>query len=198
MLYNCGEKLSRGTACLSRSLLKNTTENFITTPTTSTSTIYQTTANLNMRNSASTNGTILLTIPSGKEITYISKSGTWYQVKYGTKTGWVSSSYVKTITQKTTTPTAKPVTPTPVAPTPAPSTTPSTSTSTKTIYQTTANLNMRNSASTKGTILLTIPSGKEITYISKSGTWYQVKYGTKTGWVSSSYVKRIIKNKRNK
>ncbi|MGM9931482.1 SH3 domain-containing protein [Pradoshia sp.] len=58
-------------------------------------------------------------------------------------------------------------------------------------YKTTANLNLRTSASTKGKIILTIPKGKTVQYISKSGTWYKVKYKTKTGYASSKYLTKV-------
>ena len=61
----------------------------------------------------------------------------------------------------------------------------------ETYYKTTANLNMRKSANTKAAKILTIPKGKQVTYISKSGSWFKVKYGTKTGYVSSSYLKKV-------
>ena len=48
----------------------------------------------------------------------------------------------------------------------------------ETYYKTTANLNLRKSASKTASILTTIPKGKQVTYISKSGSWLKVKYGT--------------------
>ncbi|MCT4784155.1 MULTISPECIES: N-acetylmuramoyl-L-alanine amidase [Exiguobacterium] len=126
---------------------------------------YTTTANLNLRKSASTSGTILLTIPSGRSVTYLGTYGSWYKVSYGGQTGYVSSQYVKVSTSSTTT-----------------------STSTKT-YTTTVNLNLRKSASTTGTILLTIPSGRNVTYLGTYGSWYKVSYGRQTGYISSQYVK---------
>ncbi|WP_139892158.1 SH3 domain-containing protein [Bacillus sp. D386] len=126
---------------------------------------YKTTANLNMRKTASIKGQIIITIPKGKQVTYISKNGSWYKVKYGSKTGYVNSNYLKIVPS---------------------STAPATSTS---VYTTTANLNLRKTASTRSVILTTIPKGKTVSYLSKSGSWYKVKYGTKTGYVSSSYIK---------
>ncbi|WP_215146233.1 SH3 domain-containing protein [Exiguobacterium qingdaonense] len=55
-------------------------------------------------------------------------------------------------------------------------------------YTTTANLNLRLSAATWSPILLTIPSGSSVTYVSTYGSWYKVSYGGKTGYVSSQYV----------
>ncbi|WP_214745927.1 SH3 domain-containing protein [Exiguobacterium sp. s189] len=146
----------------------------------STKKVYTTTVNLNMRTKASTSGSRILTIPKGKEIQYLSKSGSWYRVKYGSKTGYVSSQYVKTTTKvvkEDSTSTTKPPT------------TSNSSNKTTTKYTTTVNLNMRTKASTSGSRILTIPKGKEVQYISKSGSWYRVKYGSKTGYVSSKYIK---------
>lgn len=56
-------------------------------------------------------------------------------------------------------------------------------------YTTTNALNLRATNSNLGKILATIPKNKAVTYISKSGSWYKVKYNGKTGWVSSKYIK---------
>lgn len=58
-------------------------------------------------------------------------------------------------------------------------------------YKTKANLNLRTTNSTKGKIILTIPKGKTVQYISKAGTWYKVKYKTKTGYASSKYLVKV-------
>ncbi|RKO61751.1 polysaccharide deacetylase family protein [Caldibacillus debilis] len=62
-------------------------------------------------------------------------------------------------------------------------------------YQTTANLNMRTGPSTRYRIITTIPKGKVVTYVSKSGSWYKVKYGSKTGYSSSKYLKKVTASK---
>lgn len=139
---------------------------------------YKTKTNLNLRSGASTKYKTLVTIPKNKEVTYVSKSGSWYKVKYGSKTGYVSSSYLTKVTTKVTT----------KAPSPKVS---KTATPVKT-YTVTANLNLRKGASTKYSTLLSIPKGKAVTYISKSGSWSKVKYGSKTGYVSSKYLKAVV------
>ncbi|WP_153017668.1 SH3 domain-containing protein, partial [Caldibacillus debilis] len=68
---------------------------------------------------------------------------------------------------------------------------------TKTVYQTTANLNMRTGPGTKYKVIFTVPKGKTVSATEKSGSWLKVSYTytskgksyTKTGWVSSSYLK---------
>lgn len=145
--------------------------------------VYATTVNLNLRSTASTKGKVLVTIPKNKEVQYIAKSGNWIKVKYGSKTGFVSASYIK-VTNKTVSPAPiKPAAPKPPAPKPPAAT----SAQTK-VYKTNENLNLRSTASTKGKVLVTIPKNKEVQYISKSGNWYKVKYGSKTGFVSATYI----------
>ncbi|PQD96216.1 hypothetical protein CYL18_06360 [Pradoshia eiseniae] len=172
-------KYGSKTGYVSSSYLKKvqaaTTATASKTSTATVKTVYKTTANLNLRSKASTSGKVLITIPKGKEVTYISRSGSWYKVKYGSKTGYVSSSYLKKGGAATTTTVSK------------------TETTTKTVYTTTSNLNLRSKASTSGKVLITIPKGKEVAYISKSGSWFKVKYGSKTGYVSSKYIKKTTK-----
>lgn len=138
----------------------------------STTNTYTTTAALNMRSGASTKHKVILTIPKGKAVTYISKSSTWYKVKYNGKTGYVSSKYIKISQNSNANTNIK-------------------STNKIITYRTTADLNMRSGASTKHKKILTIPKGKSVSYISKSGSWYKVKYEGKTGYVSSKYLKDI-------
>lgn len=55
-------------------------------------------------------------------------------------------------------------------------------------YKTTDNLNLRTGGSVKYKRILTIPRGKHVQYVSRKGSWYKVKYASKTGYVSSSYL----------
>ena len=174
-------KYNGKTGWVSSKYIKTVKSSKTATSTSTTKTTYTTTGNLNLRATNSTKGKVLLTVPKGKAVTYISKSGSWYKVKYNGKTGWVSSSYIKKVTSSTNTKkasTTKTTTPAKAA-----------ATTKKTTYTTTANLNLRATNSSKGKVLLTIPKGKTVTYISKSGSWYKVTYNGKTGWVSSNYVK---------
>lgn len=57
-------------------------------------------------------------------------------------------------------------------------------------YETTAMLNMRTGASVKYGVIAVIPKGQTVEYASKNGSWFKVKYGTKTGWVNSAYLKK--------
>ena len=61
--------------------------------------------------------------------------------------------------------------------------------SAKVTYKTTDNLNLRTGASVNHKRILTIPKGQTVVYLGKQGSWYKVKYGNKTGFASSKYLK---------
>lgn len=151
-----------------------------TAPATTVQNTYTTTANLNMRTGAGTKYRRITTIPKGTKLTVKNYSGGWYQVTYGGRTGYVIDDYVKVT--KTSLPATNPVTPAPQPTTPPVSTSGS-------VYTVTGNLNMRSSDSVSGSVLMVIPKGAVVEYISTAPTgWYQVKYNGKTGFVSHKYV----------
>ena len=53
---------------------------------------------------------------------------------------------------------------------------------------TAANLNMRSTASTSGTIVAVLSSGTYVEVTAVSGKWGFITYGTKTGWISLAYA----------
>lgn len=70
----------------------------------------------------------------------------------------------------------------------------SSSSSGATYYRTTANVNMRMSASGSSQILQTIPANSKVTYMgSRSGNWIQVFYNLKTGWCHADYLVKMPK-----
>ncbi|MCQ2445875.1 MAG: SH3 domain-containing protein [Clostridia bacterium] len=145
------------------------------TPPNPSSGTYKTTSALRLRETPSTSGTKLATIPEGTRITITEIKDGWGKTTYSGKTGWVSMDYVKKVDDPT-----EPDEPDPPAP-PAP---------TGTVYITTANLNLRDSASTSGAKLTTIPQGTKITITETKNGWGKTTYSGKTGWVSMDYVKK--------
>ncbi|MED2737453.1 SH3 domain-containing protein [Bacillus toyonensis] len=132
---------------------------------------------LNLRSSI--NGPVVATMPNGAKVEVISKSNGWTQVKYGTKTGWASSEFLKEEAGSTTGGnngntggTGGTVTP-PKTPTYA--------------TVTASALNLRSSVN--GPVVATMPNGTKVEVISKSNGWTQVKFGGKTGWASSEFLK---------
>ncbi|TWT28440.1 SH3 domain-containing protein [Planomicrobium sp. CPCC 101110] len=54
---------------------------------------------------------------------------------------------------------------------------------------------MRSGASVSTRILTVLPKGTIVSYINKTGTWYKVKAGKHTGFVSSAYLKKFSSGK---
>lgn len=76
---------------------------YITTVSTTVKTVKTSSGNLNVRSSASTSGTILTTLKSGTKVPVISTSNGWSKILYnGTKTGYVSNSYLASTTASDT------------------------------------------------------------------------------------------------
>lgn len=63
------------------------------------------------------------------------------------------------------------------------------STPTVTTYTATTNVNMRSGASPSYGIVTVVPKSAKVQFVKKSGSWMNVKYGTKSGWVYGSYLK---------
>ena len=125
-----------------------------------------TSANVNFRKSASTSSSIIATIPKNTTVEVVGKSTSgWYKVKYKGNTGYVSKDYVKLNGSNS-----------------------NTSSSNKGV--TSANLNLRKSASTSSSIITTIPKNTTVEIVSKlSSGWYKVKYKSYTGYAVGSYMK---------
>lgn len=124
--------------------------------------ILYTSANVNMRTTASVNGTKICTIPKNSKLSILSynSSKTWAQVKYNSKIGWVSATY---LTSKTT--------------------------QDYTWGNTIARLNLRNLPSLDGSKLVTIPSGASVKIYKETNGWLKVSYNNTIGYCSAQYVK---------
>ncbi|MGJ9404135.1 SH3 domain-containing protein [Arthrobacter sp. KK5.5] len=128
---------------------------------------YTTAVNLYLRQ-APVSGTVLTTMTSGSAVSatgVVSPDSKWYQVKFGTRTGWVMASYLK---PKATAPVTVKAT-------------------TKT---TTANVNLRTGASTADAVVVLLKKDQIVTLTGQqSGIWAQVRVGTQTGWVHTDYLR---------
>lgn len=129
--------------------------------------IYKTTSNLNMRTDAGTSNRILLTIPKGKQITYIASKGSWYQVTYGGKNGYVSSEFVRKEagTAATSGGTA----------------------SAENMVKTTSALNIRSGPGVGYKRIGSIPAQTAAVYHSQKNGWFEITYGGRRGYVSGKY-----------
>ncbi len=101
----------------------------------------------------------------------------WAKVKYGSKTAYISSAYVKKVTTAVKAPPVKaPTAKAPVA---------------KTVkYFATVNVNVREKANASSKRVGLLGVGKSVQVESISKGWAKVKYNNKTAYVSSSYLKK--------
>ena len=137
-----------------------------TKPGTAETTIVYTTANLNVRDKATTEGKKLGVLKKGTAVETTGLKNGWYTIKYNGKTGYISAKYtteVKPGTEKPTTP------------------------ATKTVY-TTSDLNVRAEPNKNAKKLGVLKKGTEVKTITLKNGWYSIAYNGKTGYISAKYT----------
>ena len=127
---------------------------------------HRTSANLNLRQNPGTQSRSLTVLAKGTAVARTgTSSGVWWEVKAGSRTGWVSSNYLAKGTSQ--------------APSPSLAAT----------HRTSANLNLRQNPGTQSRSLTVLAKGTAVARTgTSSGVWWEVKAGSRTGWVSSNYL----------
>ncbi|MBR0464485.1 MAG: SpoIID/LytB domain-containing protein [Clostridia bacterium] len=137
---------------------------------------------LNLRGAASTSGSVLTKVPHGAQVTVLSQLGSWYQVRYGAYTGYVSGQYLRlNETQPTQTPAPVPT----VQPTQPPETG---TTATVRLSDSSSRLNVRATASTSARVVGRIGHGAKVTVLGTTGSWANIETGSVKGYVSAHYL----------
>lgn len=137
---------------------------------------------LNIRSQGSTSSSIVGTLSNGQTFDIISKSGDWYNIKYGQTTGFVNAAYVKE-TGSASTPAAAP-TPTPT------STTTGGSSSSGVVTNVSTNLRVRQGASTGSSVIGYLLNNEGVTITGENGGFYAISYQGSTGYVSKDYISK--------
>lgn len=135
-------------------------------PTGKTAWVMRTVNYVNLRETASTEGKILTTIPSGDELTVLEKGGTFSLVRHGVGTGYVLSKHL-TYTKPLET--------------------------IGILFVNTVSdaLALRDEADLyDSTVITYIPKGEKVLLIAEAGDWSHVQYGEYTGYCSSAYLSR--------
>ncbi|MBQ7455003.1 MAG: SH3 domain-containing protein [Clostridia bacterium] len=141
---------------------------------------------LNLRKTPSTGAAILLQIPQYATVSVLGISGTWTQVSYGGKTGYVMSVFLTYIYAESNTPTPPPAAQTPT-PTPTPSPTPATATYAR-VTTVSGGLNLRKKASATAAVLTVIPQNEVIPVEENLGSWVKTAYNGKSGYVMTAFL----------
>lgn len=124
-----------------------------------------TTAAVNVRTGGSVNHPSLGAIPAGTKVTHRGSVNGWAQVVTTRGTGWINENY---LSRTAFTP--------PAAPKPASD------------RWTTGNVNFRTGGGVNHPSMGVIPAGTKLTLLGSVKDWSQVRHGTRTGWVSSTYL----------
>ena len=131
------------------------------------------TSTLRIRESASTSSSVLGTMMNGSTFDIISKSGSWYRIKYNGITGYVHGDYVSEVAS-------------------------SSAISTKgKVYNVSTNLRVRSGASTSSSILGYLTNNTEVTIVGSEGEWYKIKYNNGYGYVSKEYITTNVDSTNN-
>ena len=125
---------------------------------------------LNMRKEASASSKAVGIVEKHDTLSFIAEDGEWYQVKDGTKIGFVMKDYVSMDESKLAEDVAA---------------------NTQAVSlkgRTTARINMRALPITSADIVKVVPDKTEVEIIGQCGVWYQVKYSGKTGYLMAQYL----------
>ena len=124
---------------------------------------------VNVRAGANKSEARVTTLKSGAKVKVLGKNGSWYLIEtQGGTQGYISASYIKTSASSSS----------------------SSSSKTTTAKVTASAVNMRASASASSAKVLVLAKGAKVTVLSKANSsWWKVKYGSKTGYIYSKYLK---------
>lgn len=124
------------------------------------------TGNVNVRSGPGTSYRILTVMSKGAKGNSISSSSGWTKITVNGVTGYVSSKYLTSSSNSSTTE----------------------STSNKIVYVTASSLNVRSGAGTSYSVIGSLKRDKAVTVVSTFGNWYKIKYGSSYGYISISYT----------
>ncbi|WP_051652444.1 SH3 domain-containing protein [Clostridium algidicarnis] len=143
-------------------------------------------SNLNIRESAGTNYSIVGYLIGGQQFNIKGKTEDWYNIEFNGKVGFIHKDYVKELNADAPT---KPVEP---KPSEKPVEKPSETASSKgEVINVSSNLRMRSSASTSASVVGYLNSGEKFDIKGKTSDWYLIEFNGKTGYVHKDYVKEL-------
>ncbi len=141
------------------------------------------TSSLRVRKSASTNSETLGYLKNGSKLEIISKSGSWYKIKHGSGYGYVSQDYVK-ITNGSSNNSSNNNSNSSNDNKPS-----NKVEGTGKVINITSNLRVRKGPGTNHGIVGYLLNGDTFDVLGKEGSWYKIKKGSLSGYISQDYVK---------
>ncbi|AQQ55035.1 hypothetical protein B0X71_07355 [Planococcus lenghuensis] len=135
---------------------------FFSAPVSAAGTVEVTVPSLNVRSGPSLSHGLVGSLSKGNDVNVLSEKGDWYEVKVGSKTGWIASWLTKTVSSETT--------------------------ASATAVSSVNRLNVRSQPSTSGQVLTQMDKGDTATVKSSAGGWTEVDFKGTRGFVSSQYI----------
>lgn len=127
---------------------------------------------LNIRKEASASAKATAVVEKNDALSFISQTGDWYQVKNGSKTGYVMSQYVSldmTLAAEDVQANTE-------------------SYSSAKVGRTVDRVNVRSMPMTGASVVRVADKNDTLSVLGRCGDWYQVKYDVKTGYVMGQFI----------
>ena len=146
---------------------------------------------LTVRKNASTSSKALGYLKNGSKVEIVSKSGSWYKIKYNKGYGYVQKDYIKETStsnsnnnsnNNNTTKNSNSV---------------NVATKEGIVVNIKSTLTVRKSESTSSEALGYLKNGSKVEIVSKSGSWYKIKYNKGYGYVYKDYIKETSTSNSN-
>lgn len=141
---------------------------------------------LNLRAEGKSSAKVITTIPNGTALAVYSRGGSWCQVMYNGIWGYVMTSFLSFTPVMTAAPTPVPT----AVPTAQPTAAPVLTAAGGTALVTTSggSLNLRQSPSDTGRVILEIPNAAQLTLTARGDTWCAVVYNGTAGYVMTKFI----------
>jgi len=126
---------------------------------------------LNVRKGAGTSYGVITSVRHGTSVTILETANGWSKIQFGETVGYVSDKYLDRSSSNTNSGTN--------------GTTQENKTGTVKVSTT---LNVRRSASSSSAVIGSLKNGTKVTILSTSGSWYQIKTDSLTGYAHKNYI----------
>ncbi|MBU5592535.1 SH3 domain-containing protein [Clostridium sp. MSJ-4] len=148
---------------------------------------------LNLRESPSTDSSIIGHLIKGEQFDIKGKSDDWYNVDFNGKVGYIHKNFVKELNSNTESVPKDSVKETPVA-TKSPSENPSVKSPASAqgeVTNVSTSLRIRDNASTNSNIVGYLKNGDKLTIKGSYGDWYNIEFNGTSGYAHKDYIKKI-------
>ncbi|UOY91613.1 SH3 domain-containing protein [Ectobacillus sp. JY-23] len=127
---------------------------------------------LNVRSSASTSAKVLGKLNKGQTVSVLAKQGAWTKISFNGTDAFVSTEFLRFVTNPAPTPT-----PAPSAP--------------ESATVTADKLNVRSSASTSAKVLGKLNKGQTVSVLAKQGAWTKISFNGTDAFVSTEFLRFV-------